>query len=262
MGACFYIFSCARKAIMFHTSENPMFFPEREQLPNIVSFDHRVLQGVHEKVASFYRWRMQAVKPTAFLQKKDDNRLYLLDAWKTYLRHEIAHITFGRLDIAEQIVRAVIFQNTEAGYAAECCVVSDLEHRYGQHFSSAQNRMSIYLNNRPENEGYIYIMVSPALKEDLLKIGKTTRAPQKRAQEISSGTGVPMRFYVIFQISVSDCHLVEKLVHIKLERYRATSSREFFEISLDKAIDAIKSIALDYLPVSALMHMRNDRSYH
>jgi hypothetical protein len=35
MGSCFYLFSVARKSIMFHTDSNPLFFPERERLPSI-----------------------------------------------------------------------------------------------------------------------------------------------------------------------------------------------------------------------------------
>lgn len=252
MGTCFYIFSCARKAIMSLTGGNPMFFPEREKLPNISNFDHRVLLGFHERIASFYRWRIQAVKPTAFSHDSANNKIYYLDMWKTYLRHEIAHITFGRIDIAEQIVRAVIFQNTEEGYAAEDRIILDLEERYGQAFKLDRKRLPSYLKNSHENEGFIYVMVSPALKENFLKIGKTTRTPQKRAQEISVGTGVPLRFYVIFQVLVSDCHEVEKLVHAKLAHHRSTSSREFFEISLDSAIEVIRAIALNYPPNPAL----------
>lgn len=252
MGTCFYIFSCARKAVMSLTGENPMFFPEREKLPEISSFDHRVLQGAHEIITSFYRWRIQAIKPAAFAHKSVENRGYTLDVWKTYLRYEVGNITFGRVDIAEQIVRAVIFQNTEEGYAAEDRIILDLDERYGQAFKLDRKRLPNYLKNPYENEGYIYVMVSPALKENLLKIGKTTRTPQKRAQEISVGTGVPLRFYVIFQVSVSDCHEVEKLVHAKLAHHRSTSSREFFEVSLESAIEVIRAIALNYPASPAL----------
>ena len=248
MGASFYMFSCARKAVMFLTETNPLFFPEREGLSTVSSFDHRVLQVPHELLASFYSWRIQTVIPPAFSAALADYRAYLLDAWKTYLRHEVAHITFGRLDIAEQIVRAVIFQNTEKGYVAEDRIIAELDQRYGQSFRSDRERFSKYIGVSSENEGFVYVMVSPALKEDFLKIGKTIRSPQRRAQEISTGTGVPLRFYVVFQVMVSDCHQVEKLVHTELASHRSTSSREFFEIPLDKAIEAIRGIALRYPP--------------
>lgn len=181
MGASFYMFSCARKAVMFLTETNPLFFPEREGLSTVSSFDHRVLQVPHELLASFYRWRIQTVRPPAFSAALADYRAYLLDSWKTYLRHEVAHITFGRLDIAEQIVRAVIFQNTEKGYVAEDRIIAELDQRYGQSFRSDRERFSKYIGVSSENEGFVYVMVSPALKEDFLKIGKTIRSPQKRA---------------------------------------------------------------------------------
>lgn len=248
MGTSFYMFSCARKAVMFFTETNPLFFPEWEGLSTISSFDHRVLQVPHELLASFYRWRIQTVRLPAFSAALADYRAYLLDSWKTYLRYEVAHITFGRLDIAEQIVRAVIFQNTEKGYVAEDRIIAELDQRYGQSFRSDRERFSKYTGVSSENEGFVYVMVSPALKEDFLKIGKTIRSPQKRAQEISTGTGVPLRFYVVFQVMVSDCHQVEKLVHTELASHRSTSSREFFEIPLDKAVEAIRAIALYYPP--------------
>lgn len=257
MGTSFYLFSCARKAVMFFTKTNPLFFPEREELSTISSFDHRVLQVPHELLASFYRWRIQTARLPAFSTASADYRAYLLDSWKTYLRHEVSHITFGRLDIAEQIVRAVIFQNTEKGYVAEDRIIAELDQRYGEPFRSDRERLSKCKGASSENEGFVYVMVSPALKEDFLKIGKTVRSPQKRAQEISTGTGVPLRFYVVFQVMVSDCHQVEKLVHTELASHRSTSSREFFELPLDKAIEAIRAIALDYPPNNRTQGIRS-----
>lgn len=252
MGSCFYFFSCARKALLFSTDSNPLFFPERERLPSVTMFDHRVLQGAHDVIAAYYRWLVSGIKLPAFSDDKKEYRAYLLDSWKTYLRHEIAHITFGRLDLADHVVRAVVFENTTEGYAAEERLISALHERYGSMFRSERERFSDVSTAPSDNQGYIYVMVSPALKEDFLKIGKTTRLPQKRADEISVGTGVPLRFYVVFQALVSDCHTVEQLIHTKLDSYRSNTSREFFELPLHQAVDAISLVAREYPPNTAL----------
>ena len=117
--SCFYIFSCARKAVMFHTNSNPLFFPERESLPILESFDHRVLQEFHDHIASHYRWRLRRTEEFAFSNKEKDNLAYKLDAWKLYLRYEVTDIMFNNLDVAEHIARAVLFQNTKDGYESE-----------------------------------------------------------------------------------------------------------------------------------------------
>ena len=132
MGSCMYIFWCARNAFLSNTGENPLFFPEREKLAFIEHFDHRVLQYAHHKIAAFYRWINKTVQKPAFIdevsyndwvrRKRDAERrnshfsedhpydIYLLDAWKLYLLHEIAHLTFGNISLSEFIVKAVLFQ--------------------------------------------------------------------------------------------------------------------------------------------------------
>jgi T5orf172 domain len=47
------------------------------------------------------------------------------------------------------------------------------------------------------NPGYIYALINPSL-EGLVKVGKTTTNPEKRANELSSVTGVPMQFIVAY----------------------------------------------------------------
>lgn len=142
MGTCFYIFYRARQAILFYTDSNPLFFPERDNLHNIYGFDHRVLQGAHDLIASFYRWCFSAVKRPVFSKNLNTYRSYVLAAWKTYLHYEVGEITWGRLDIAEQILRAVVFQNTNEGYTAENYLLFELDKRYGPEFRDDRNRLS------------------------------------------------------------------------------------------------------------------------
>ena len=82
--------------------------------------------------------------------------------------------------------------------------------------------------------GWIYILVNPALKGNFLKIGKTTRSPSKRANELST-SGLPADFTVAYKKKTLDCDYAEKIIHQKLEQYRYSKNREFFCLPLEKA---------------------------
>mgnify|MGYP002625818022 CR=1 FL=1 len=93
------------------------------------------------------------------------------------------------------------------------------------------------------SEGYIYVMINSSI-EGQVKIGKTTRDPYERAKELSSATGVPTPFVVVFYKPFKDCHLAEKMIHKFLEQKgcRVNNNREFFNISTTEAIDVIQSM--------------------
>lgn len=75
--------------------------------------------------------------------------------------------------------------------------------------------------------GYIYILMNASLPK-FLKIGKTTKPPETRAGELSSGTGIPTPFWVAYKVRVSDCDEAEIRVHNELRKYRVHGDREFF----------------------------------
>jgi T5orf172 domain len=91
-------------------------------------------------------------------------------------------------------------------------------------------------------EGYIYILINRAYQSDYYKIGMTTKTPQERALDISSATGVPRPFEVLYEQRVSDCRIAEGLLHRRLDRYRAASNREFFELPLKVAIKVLEEV--------------------
>lgn len=88
--------------------------------------------------------------------------------------------------------------------------------------------------------GYIYVMVNPSLP-NLVKIGKTTREPNERAKELSSATGVPTPFILVYYKPFKDCHLAEIVIHHFFEEKgtRINGNREFFQVSTTEAIDII-----------------------
>ena len=90
--------------------------------------------------------------------------------------------------------------------------------------------------------GRVYILSNPSFRDGLLKIGKTAGPAAVRAKGLRS-TGVPAPFCVEFELAVPDCGLVESIVHRRLAKYRCTSEREFFEVSLDVAKATIEQVA-------------------
>lgn len=91
-------------------------------------------------------------------------------------------------------------------------------------------------------EGYIYVLINPALDKDYLKIGMTRRTPEIRAKELSKGTGIPADFHVAYELLVPDYEIAEKIVHQKLDQFRPNNNREFFVLPLKKAIAMLDEI--------------------
>lgn len=92
---------------------------------------------------------------------------------------------------------------------------------------------------------YIYVLSNESLHDNVLKIGFTTKHPNERASHLSRSTSIPTDFKVEYFKEVSNKHAVEARVHLILSEFRISSRKEFFQVSLRKAIKAI-DLALDY----------------
>ncbi len=88
------------------------------------------------------------------------------------------------------------------------------------------------------NSGYVYVLINPAVP-DLVKIGKTTRSPEERVRELSSATGVPTPFILIYKMFFQDCAKGEEFVHEFLSNSRISNNREFFQVPNTDAINAV-----------------------
>ena len=84
------------------------------------------------------------------------------------------------------------------------------------------------------SEGYVYVLSNPAMP-DLVKIGKTTRAPEQRAKELSDATGVPMPFNVELAVMSPNCDELEAAVHRRFSDKRMSNNREFFRLTCNDA---------------------------
>src|ERR1700730_5084040 len=92
--------------------------------------------------------------------------------------------------------------------------------------------------------GYVYVLANSSMP-GLVKVGKTTRLPSARAEELSGVTGVATPFIVVYEEFFDDCDAVEALVHTKLSvgGLRLSDSREFFRAPVSDVIKAIISAA-------------------
>lgn len=93
------------------------------------------------------------------------------------------------------------------------------------------------------SQGYIYVLINPAMP-GLLKIGLTTKTPEERVKELSSATGVPINFILIYKEFFQNCAAAEKAIHAHLEAqgFRLNKGREFFEAEPSDVVDIIKDI--------------------
>lgn len=97
-------------------------------------------------------------------------------------------------------------------------------------------------------KGFVYILINPIFRHTLLKIGKTSEfTPEERAKQISqkASTGLPTEYIVAYSCFVSDCELVEKIVHKVLDNKRSFNNREFFDLPLDEAVRVMHQVIDD-----------------
>jgi T5orf172 domain len=92
--------------------------------------------------------------------------------------------------------------------------------------------------------GFVYVLSNPSLPQGTIKIGMSDRDPKLRAEELYT-TGVPTRFHVEYYAFVENPQDVERAVHKLLADVRVSDSREFFMLSLDSAVSAIRKVAID-----------------
>jgi hypothetical protein len=83
----------------------------------------------------------------------------------------------------------------------------------------------------------IYILINESMP-GYVKIGRTTNLEQ-RIRSLDT-TGVPLPFECFYACTVNDSTFVEKQLHDAFLDHRVRSSREFFEISPERALAALK----------------------
>ena len=97
-----------------------------------------------------------------------------------------------------------------------------------------------------ENEvGYVYILTNPSFREDLVKIGKSSRPVDVRSKELDN-TAVPLPFEIYATLKTTKYAKVERQIHKQIDRLtdlRIRQNREFFNIAPSVALDIMRDIA-------------------
>lgn len=98
-----------------------------------------------------------------------------------------------------------------------------------------------------EGKEIIYVMSNPTYP-GLLKIGYTGKEIEIRRKDLSKATGVPTPFKVEFVYKLHGRgEEMEREIHSYLKEYRPSNQREFFEIGLKQAIEAVKIVGKNYI---------------
>jgi hypothetical protein len=98
-----------------------------------------------------------------------------------------------------------------------------------------------------EGKEVIYVMSNPTFP-GLLKIGYTGKEIEIRRKDLSKATGIPTPFKVEFVYKLhSRGEELEREIHSYLKEYRTSNQREFFEMGLKQAIEAVKAVGKNYV---------------
>jgi hypothetical protein len=106
-------------------------------------------------------------------------------------------------------------------------------------------RKDIYAN-RGEADQWVYILSNPTLP-NIFKIGYTKNEPEIRAKQISASTGVALPYKVEWAFQCFNGEQLEHEVHAELATYRVNQQREFFDIPLVEAQEAIEKLGKNYI---------------
>ncbi|MET8590534.1 GIY-YIG nuclease family protein [Streptomyces sp. NPDC005078] len=110
--------------------------------------------------------------------------------------------------------------------------------------------------------GFVYVQRNPAFPS-MLKIGYSTRLAEDRAKDLY-GTSVPFPYEVLFRALSSRPEDVERAVHRLLAAQRVNADREFFRVTLETAIEAIRHCQGEatgittWEPIPAIHRLRAD----
>lgn len=92
--------------------------------------------------------------------------------------------------------------------------------------------------------GFVYVLTNPCYVSGLVKIGETGLLAEDRAKKLFT-TGVPAPFTVEYRAATSRPFDVEGRAHTILAAQRVNSSREFFFVAIDEAVEIIRLSAVE-----------------
>lgn len=107
-------------------------------------------------------------------------------------------------------------------------------------------------------EEIVYVLINESMP-GYVKIGKTSDLEQ-RIRSLDT-TGVPLPFECFYACSVKNSSFVEKQIFDAFLDYRVRSSREFFEISPERAVAILKLVEIkDATPKKDFVESHEDQN--
>ena len=91
-----------------------------------------------------------------------------------------------------------------------------------------------------ENWGFVYFITNPALPENYVKIGYTSRQIHERLEELDQA-GLPHEYVLRLWIESPDAKQLERQFHRELESFRLRPDKEFFVITIEQLDQVIRS---------------------
>lgn len=91
-------------------------------------------------------------------------------------------------------------------------------------------------------KGFVYILTNKSMP-NTVKVGKTTKTPDNRAQELAS-TGVPTPFEIEYYAFFDDMDAAERIAHQMLARNH--HGKEFFAVDVATAIVAVENTGISF----------------
>lgn len=142
-------------------------------------------------------------------------------------------------------------------YMIDVLVQEDLvNQKYSWTYLYAQDVASLQDRERQQERGqFVYILTNNSYPH-LVKIGKAVN-PLSRVEQIN-GAGVKSEWVLRYSQPVTNDYKVEGMIHKHFQHRRITSdqghSREFFDLSLDEAVEVLQFIAKDFFAGEGTYH--------
>ena len=94
---------------------------------------------------------------------------------------------------------------------------------------------------------YVYVLSNPSFKEDILKVGMTTRTVEQRVSELNSPSSLPLPFKIERKYKTKFAQALERHIHNELRIFRVNSYREFFNVTLDQVDSIVSELDEDFI---------------
>ena len=92
-------------------------------------------------------------------------------------------------------------------------------------------------------KGFVYIMTNASMP-GLVKVGMSSKMPEKRAKELGGETGIPTPFITQYYSLFDDMMEAEREAHISLNKYH--HGKEFFKTDVATAVYHIENTGVPF----------------